>query len=530
MRYETISATDALGWRLAHSVKVAGKRLPKGKELSEADIKQLKAASIPSLHAFKLEEGDIPEDSAAESVALHVMGTGLKLGIATRGRCNLHATAAGLLLADDSVHALNSAGESITLATLPHLTPVAAGQLVATAKIIPYAVGEQELKAALQAPQSLSVAPFKAFTASLITTGATLAEKPRKLTEARLSALQGTISRHKSCGHTVSELAACLTAEADQDTNIILILGLSAISDRRDIVPAALEAAGGQIISLGMPVDPGNLLMLGILNGKTVLGLPGCARSPALNGLDWVLERFAAGLPVDRKAIANMGIGGLLKETPNRPEPRAPLHTKEMPLVQPVILAAGRSTRAGHANKLLSSMNGKAVIRNTVAPWIEEECLTPLVITGHEQSALAKALSGLNVEILHNPEYATGMASSLRLGIKSVPEGAVFACIALGDMPFVKPSTFKALSETANRLSEYKIFIPTFNGKRGNPVLWQRDMFGELADIEGDKGGRGLIHLHEELVCEVPVDDPGILIDLDTPEAMAQFGIEPVSS
>ena len=103
---------------------------------------------------------------------------------------------------------------------------------------------------------------------------------------------------------------------------LVIVFGASAIADRRDVIPSALEAAGGRIEHFGMPVDPGNLLLIGDLQGRPVLGAPGCARSPKENGFDWVLMRLLAGLPVSRADIARMGVGGLLMEIVTRPQPR----------------------------------------------------------------------------------------------------------------------------------------------------------------------------------------------------------------
>jgi molybdenum cofactor cytidylyltransferase len=186
---------------------------------------------------------------------------------------------------------------------------------------------------------------------------------------------------------------------------------------------------------------------------------------------------------------------------------------------------AGRTTRAGGANKLLTLLNGRAVGRETVGTVIRLDFLPPLVVTGHQAEGVDAALLGLAHAPIHNADYSSGMASSLRAGLRAVPDEVTLVLVTLGDMPFVKPSTIDALTETAMRLSEARIFIPTFNGKRGHPVLWHRDMLASLTGIEGDRGGRDIINENQELVCDVPVDDPGILIDLDTPEALARFGI-----
>lgn len=525
MRFEEIATDKALGWSLAHSVTVGGRKFAKGTELTTEMIDTLRAADVRTVHAFCLGAEDIHEDEAALKAARHLAGSTLRVGRATRGRCNLYAEADGLLVASESVAAFNAADEALTVATLPRHAVVHAGQLVATVKVIPYGIAQDRLNEALKVPGAISVAPFQPFTAHLLVSGNELPDKVRDLTERRLAAVGGHIETYTACPHSLGTVCGTLHQLAEKPGQLVLMLGISAISDRRDILPAALEQAGGQVIQLGMPVDPGNLLMLGSLGDKTVIGLPGCARSPALNGLDWVLERFAARLPLDAMVLRSLGIGGLLKETALRPEPRAP-RQETGAVVQALVLAAGRSSRAGSHSKLLRRLNGKTVIAETVAVAARATSLAPVVVLGHDADAVADALHGQACTAIINQNYAEGMASSLKAGIKSIDPGADFCLICLGDMPFVRAETIEALQLSAARMGEARIFIPTFNGKRGHPVLWHRSMLGDLQAVTGDKGGRDIIHAHEALVCEVPVSDPGILIDLDTPELLAQFGLE----
>ena len=119
--------------------------------------------------------------------------------------------------------------------------------------------------------------------------------------------------------HREAELADAIKAAEGE---LVLILTGSATSDPLDVAPQALRQAGGHVERFGMPVDPGNLLFTGDHQGRPVIGLPGCARSPALNGADWVLERILCGAEVRSADIAAMGVGGLLKEIPTRPMPR----------------------------------------------------------------------------------------------------------------------------------------------------------------------------------------------------------------
>ena len=525
MKFEDVPVADAEGWALAHSISTGTRKLAKGTVLSGKHVEELSAASIEVIHGFRLEEDDINEDDAALAAANHLVGSGLRVGKPARGRCNLYAEADGLILADSGIDEFNAVDESLTIATLGNLSHVRAGQLVATIKVIPYAINNDRLQAALIAPQAISLAPFKSFTASFLVSGSELSAKTRELTEQRINMVGGTIAHYAQCPHTMCAVAEALEALKSSESDLILMLGISAISDRRDVLPAALVRAGGEVTQLGMPVDPGNLLMLGKLGEKTVLGLPGCARSPALNGLDWVLERFAAHQPLTAAHLRAMGNGGLLKETSLRPEPRAPRGAEGLN-VQALILAAGKSSRAGGQSKLLRVLNGKTVIAETVATASRATSLRALVITGHSGDEVAGALSSYNCEVVWNGDYASGMGSSLAQGIGCLSDDADFVLICLGDMPFVREETIAGLQQTAQKISEARIFIPTFNGKRGHPVLWHKNLFAELMSITGDKGGRDIIRQHEPLVCEVPVADPGILIDLDTPELLAQFGLD----
>ena len=149
-------------------------------------------------------------------------------------------------------------------------------------------------------------------------------------------------------------LTEAITALLSAGADLVLISGASAVTDRQDIAPAAIVAAGGEITHFGMPVDPGNLICFGRIGDRPVIILPGCARSPALNGIDWVLDRIFAGEILDSREIARMGVGGLLKEIEARPAPReakkapgAGAAPRTLPRIAALVLAAGRSTRMG---------------------------------------------------------------------------------------------------------------------------------------------------------------------------------------
>lgn len=328
MTFGSVPVSEALGGILAHSVMLPTGVLKKGTVLGAADLTVLQAAGQDSVVVAQLGPDDVPEDQAARQIGEALSAPDLRLGPAFTGRANIIADRAGVVRVNaDAVHALNSIDEGLTLATLPDWMRVDADQLVGTVKIIPYGLPRAVVGAGLQAlgASALALHPFQGGTVRLIMTKTpgfkdSLLDKGESVVRTRLDALSYDLSDVVVVPHETDRVAEALDCDAD----LILILGASATSDRADVAPAAVVAAGGRIDRFGMPVDPGNLLFLGHLKGAPVVGLPGCARSPALNGVDWVLERLSASLPVTSDVIAAMGVGGLLKEMPGRPQPRRP--------------------------------------------------------------------------------------------------------------------------------------------------------------------------------------------------------------
>jgi molybdenum cofactor cytidylyltransferase len=320
--------------------------------------------------------------------------------------------------------------------------------------------------------------------------------------------------------HDAGAVADALREADAAGADLLFVFGASAITDRRDVIPAGIERAGGRVLHFGMPVDPGNLLLLGQLNGKPVVGLPSCARSPKVNGFDFVLQRLFAGLPVEREDIMRMGVGGLLQEIPTRPQPRDAEHAPlRAPRIAAVVLAAGLSSRMG-SNKLLAEWRGKPLVRWTVETALASEARPVIVVTGHESAKIEAALKGLDVRFVHNLHFAAGLSSSLRAGIHAVPANCDGAIVLLGDMPEISQSLIDRMIAAFSPPDGRSICVAVHENKRGNPVLWAQRFFPEIKTLSGDMGARELLAGHDELICEVEADGAA-LRDIDTPDALA---------
>ena len=538
MKFGPVATADAAGAYLAHSIKLDRGALKKGRKLAAEDVDALLAAGVDTVIAAKLEIGDVHEDEAARRLADAVCGPGLKASQAFTGRVNLFAETPGLLQVDvAAINRINAIHESVTVATLPAYASMTARQMAATIKIIPFAAPEAAVsaaEAAAAAGRALTLKPFRPLRAVLIqstlpSVKPSVLDKTVAITAARLEVLGGHLASERRAKHDADAIAEAVRAADDIDADLLLIAGASAIVDRADALPAGIEAAGGQVRYFGMPVDPGNLIMLAERNGRPVIGLPGCARSPKLNGFDWVLQRIAADLPIGPADIQAMGVGGLLAEIGARPLPRAVATRRAAaqgpaaPKVWALVLAAGQSRRMGEANKLLESVDGKPMLLHAVDAALAADVAGVTVVTGHEAARVEAALTDRNVAFVHNPDYARGLSSSLKVAAAAAPEDIDAAVVLLGDMPRVTARHVDRLIAAFNPLEGRAICVPTRNGKRGNPVLWARQYLDEMAELEGDVGAKSLIVQHDEVVVEVEMLDAAVLHDVDTPDALAEI-------
>jgi molybdenum cofactor cytidylyltransferase len=540
MKFGAVPLEDARGAIMAHSQRIGDKMIRKGSLLTDDAIAALRDAGRTDVICARLEPGDVPEDLAADRLATPLISPLIARSRAATGRVNLSAEAPGLLRVDTAkVDRINSIDEALTLGTLPDYAVVAPRDLIATIKIIPFSVPGNVLNVAealvRQGGSPLTLHPFRRLRVGLVVTELpglkdSVTEKTIEATEHRVSALSGSLRPAKRTAHEETAIASALEALIAEGADLLLVVGASAVVDRRDVGPAGIVRAGGEILHFGMPVDPGNLICLGRIGNRPALVLPGCARSPKLNGIDFVLARLFAGLKVGPAEMMHMGVGGLLKEIDVRPLPREKaaaqaqngVAPRSAPTIAAVVLAAGRSRRMAPHNKLLvTDKTGKSMIARVVDNVLSSKARPILVVTGHQAEQVEKALGGRPVRYVHAADYADGLAASLKTGIAAVPPECAAALVCLGDMPLVTGRMIDRLLSAYDPDEGRLIVLPTFHGKQGNPMLWDRRFFPEILQITGDSGARFLLGKHMEVMTEVEMADDAVLRDFDTTESLA---------
>lgn len=526
---------EAEGVTLAHTLNLGAKTLKKGRVLTTDDIALLKQAGIAAVTGARMAEGDLDENAGAAAIAALLVGPNTETRRPYTGRCNVHASMRGVLRVDaERIDALNALDEAIAVGTLPDFALARPTQVLATVKIIPFAVTQELIercRAIAAGGPLLRLAELQPRRAALI-----LGELPGMkenvfrgtvtATRNRLEGLGSRLALVLRCRHASGEIAKCLREALAAGCDLLLVAGATVTKDRLDVVPAAVAAAGGAVEHFGMPVEPGNMLLLARIGAVPVLVLPGCARSRRSNGLDWVLQRLLAGLPLGRAEIMRMGVGGLIR-SPLEPEDEEEGEVESVPAVPAgapnvaaLVLAAGRSSRMGGANKLLAEVDGVPLVLRAVNAALASKAASVTVVLGHEAETVVALLAGCRVNLVRNPDYAQGMSTSLRCGLAALPAAAAAAVVLLADMPRISAVHVDRLIDAFDA-GQPSILVPHRGGRRGNPILWPREFLAGMASVAGDQGARGLLDTHAARVRRLDFDDEAIFLDVDSPDDLA---------
>jgi len=323
MRLRTVSPSQAMGKLLCHNLSdQAGRKVfRKGHLVQASDVERLLALGLVEIYVAELEPGDVHEDEAAARLAIAAAGSGVKLSSATAGRVNLLAAGLGLVRLNlDTLNQINVI-PGLTIATLRRHTVVSTDTIVATVKVIPFAVPEEVLRWAedvcRQSGPVIEVPLLPAVNVGVILTGSEPArERVFRLLESpirsRIEGLGATISEWTYVPEEPSAIAAAIARLVADGAGLVVLAGETSIMDIDDVTPRGIRLAGGEIEHYGAPVEPGNLLLLAYRGDVPILGAPGCIRSREANSVDLLLPRLLLGERINSADIVALGEGGLI--------------------------------------------------------------------------------------------------------------------------------------------------------------------------------------------------------------------------
>jgi molybdopterin biosynthesis enzyme len=324
MIFRRVSLERAEGHILGHNVSDAGRRtLKKGRRLGQAELAEIAATGITSVYVAELDPTDVAEDAAARRIGEALAGrAGLLPRAAHGGRVSLLAGARGVVSIQSELLLELNLLSGVTLATVPSHSVVVPRQTVATLKVIPFALPEVTVARAEQLAAG-GVLSFRALTSRRVCVLVSGSEGRRERLLAAYRAplqqrLDGLGAHAVSfvylalTGEPEASLAAAIVHQLDAGVQLLIIVGETATMDLDDVAPQAIRRAGGEVLVVGAPVFPGNLLLLGYRGGAAILGAPGCVRSRARNVVDLLLPRLLVGERLGQREVAELGHAGML--------------------------------------------------------------------------------------------------------------------------------------------------------------------------------------------------------------------------
>ncbi len=536
MKILGLDPQESLGSVIAQTYNLPGKTISKGTFVTSEIVDYFKEVDVQTILCAVPDNGDIHEDEAANIISNAIDRSHIYAESASTGRVNFKSQALCLVrYKRDLIKEVNLVDESIAFSIVEHNQLLAKNDLIATLKIIPFFTQKKYVdqvisildKNELFKTHSLNKKEVSLIQTSFVWQKKSMFKATSNVTRNRLESLDCSLNEEKLIRHDYNVLRTEIRSSIESGIDILLISGASAIIDRSDYIPKAILSEGGEIIQYGLAVDPGNLLLVGKIAETTIIGMPGCARSPKLNGFDWVLQLLMADIPVVKEELAEMGAGGLLMEIASRPLPRALAKSvnKREKKIMGVILAAGNSRRMGKDNKLLKNIDGAPLIRNIALEITKSDLDSCSIVLGYQSDKVADVIKDLNINLILNPLWKEGQASSLKVALNSLTSSYSDLLVMLGDLPGIKSGHINRIIEehlsSENRRS--KITIPSFKGEKGNPVIWGKSFFHDLSNLEGDVGGRVLFDQHPAAINLIEMDDPGVVTDTDTPEDFRSY-------
>ncbi len=330
MFFGEVKTEKSLGGILSSSIEVYKNKnkikISKGTVINKNLIDLLLLNNFEQIKCAKLDDDEIDENSAVHEISKKIITSkksNIKIQDPKNGRCNLVSKVDGIItFQPNQLFSINSVTNDIGIASLKAFSKVKKNQIIASIKAIPFGIKQKYLKKIIHISQDcFKILPFQKKNIHLIQTTnqktrAKILEKTLEVTKDRLLSCGIKKIEERKCLHEIKSICTQLKTSIDENADIILIFGTSAICDINDIIPQSINEMNGIVLRLGMPVEPGNLILLAEVEISkkhiSIIGMPGCARSKKENGVDWILWRKLCDLKVSTDDINHLGNGGLL--------------------------------------------------------------------------------------------------------------------------------------------------------------------------------------------------------------------------
>ena len=497
MKLQEVDINRAQGLRLCEEITINNTLLPKNHILTDDDINALKQLDIKTFFGAKAETGDIDFDTALGVIAAKLSGKGLGFRVDERGFCEIAATADGLFETyNDRLNKFSRFSHYFILNTIKPFQLVKKGDIVARLEILIPIIPQEtvdELVFYLSGNESLlCLQELKETNATILYThlyndeneADHLSETADKITE-NYQPLQINFSYESSCLHDFESIEAELDALLKIDNEFIFIIPSVRCATTHDILYQAISRVTDEILCAQIPLLGGSDLIVATKKQKRIIALPynyAYVDAPVLENFIKIAVTKAKLSPYDFKHTENPIIENIshLKDTSHLIKGNA-TDLKNKANIAAVVLAAGQSKRL-NKNKLLTELGTSPLVLNAVQAAIQSDASPVFVVTGYQADEIETALEDFDINIVYNPNYYTGVKTSINLGIKSVPDFCDGVMLIPADMPGLTAEFLNKMIAKFKKKQDNQLVIAENKGVKCNPIIWSKSLY-QKADL-----------------------------------------------
>ena len=537
MRFGEFPVYDALGVELAYPVTCQGKVFPAGHAMTANDLRLFRQDGIQNVVGCLLTSDDIRPDIACDMILKSLVGDHLRYTHPENGYSEIYADKDGLfVVSPERLFRFNAHDENISTACLAPFMPVYKNQLIASLRLSGPAFPADVVNAAVdkitgQGPL-FKIAPYALCRIGYVQTVMHRGDIP-VLEEDALNRRFGVygfgVVHFETCAHQSEHVEKAVRNAIDAGAEVVLVQSPAAPISRNDVVPSAFKEAAGDIDRLGWPMDPGLSVVIGHKNDVKLIGFAEKDfETPAMDRLMRFLATRSLPPAEDFPSFApgSLSIERLIQIFTPDPEKNsiAGGALDVVVILGIVVLAAGSSRRMIGSNKLLENVQGLPMIERVVQSALLSRAAYVLVVTGYDARFIEQRLANYDVKIVRNPDYSSGVLSSVRLGLSVLPPDVAGAVVLPADMPGFTSAYIDRLIDCFDAKAKRKpVCMPVYDGVRHNPVLWPRDLFKTVKIIPEDAHWMPPLIEHSDYIVEMPVEDDLPLSDINTHGDLSAF-------
>lgn len=539
MSYQEFDVNRAKGIRLFEPLRFDGIVLPKGHIVNDEDIIQLKLSGIRKIFGAEMTENDLDLPTALGILSAKLCGENTAFMVGEDGISRIVAAKDGLFVcSDDRIAKFNRMSPLLVVNTITPYAQVKAGEIIARLQLTVPVIAQSRVDELLFSlsgnTELLSVAIPEAKKTALLysrfyndkTETKHFTSVVKKLVK-NFNAHELEFQREYDTRHSIEEVADGLERALKDDNDIVFVLAGQRSNSPQDVVPAAVRSIADEIVCQAIPVVSASDLLIAVKRGKRIIVLPyeydtaETALCEHYIKLALVNDKIA---PFDFARPQNilLSSGQFLSEAEQtalvKPQDT---QNSDKSNIAAVILAAGIGRRAGR-NKLLADINGEPLFLRTVRAAVKSKARPVFVITGYHAEEVEAALEDIDVNIIYNPAYHSGIRTSIELGLKSVPNFCRGAFLIPADMPNLTPEFINKMIEAFDTGAEKQLITASLNGIKSNPVLWSKSLYAEADLVPENADLRPVFLAHSDYTKQVE-ENADILLDVNYPYDLDQL-------